>query len=188
MHACLVACMMDDKQQTTRTTSCLLIEVDVISASHLNCGLLVVLVVGQRGSSQHKVALLPVPHQTPLLFLQPAGLHRPLHGPGGARRARARGPFSGCHTPGSCCQTQAQRGQEESHEQVWQRRHRQSICSRVFPLCHTRAHRTTEGGVASSVQLQAGLSRSVSLWRMNESSCACPTSSRSDHQVGKRGT
>lgn len=66
------------------STSTLLGKVE-IQGSHLHSGFLVIFVVGQRAPSQHKVTLLPVLHQRPLLFLEPAGLQGPLHGSGGAR-------------------------------------------------------------------------------------------------------
>lgn len=68
--------------------------------SHLDCRLLVILVLRQGASPQSKVALVPVLDQTSLLFLEPAGLLGPLHGPGGARGSRT--PLSRCHTPGPC--------------------------------------------------------------------------------------
>lgn len=73
---------------------------DCGAASHLDCCLLVIFVLGQAVSPQHKIALVPVLDQTPLLFLEPAGLQRPLHGPGGAHGAGAGVPLSRHHTPG----------------------------------------------------------------------------------------
>lgn len=72
----------------------------VCPASHLDGRLLVVLVLGQAASPQHKVALVPVLHQTPLLFLEPAGLQGPLHGPGGANGAGASVPLPWHHALG----------------------------------------------------------------------------------------
>lgn len=68
--------------------------------SHLDCCLLVIFVLDQAASPQHKITLVPVLDQTPLLFLEPAGLQGPLHGPGGAHGAGARVPLSWYHTLG----------------------------------------------------------------------------------------
>lgn len=73
---------------------------DYHGASHLDCCLLVIFVLGQAASPQHKITLVPVLDQTPLLFLEPAGLQGPLHGPGGAHGAGARVPLSWYHALG----------------------------------------------------------------------------------------